>query len=162
MTLFKPRPDRRGERDHEEQIRERHRDLGHAGDDRVDPAAEEAGDRAEEQPEEHRDERRADADLERDLGAVEEPQELVAAGGAVGAEDVELALDRAVVLEVVDPRPRPDRQEVVGDAATGPGDRVDVVRPVAEQVLGDRRAGEGDDEEEDDEDARLRARACPA
>ena len=64
-------------------------------------------------PEEHRDQRRTDAYLERDLGAVEEPQELVAARGAVGAEDVELALDRAVVLEVVHPRPRPDRQELV-------------------------------------------------
>ena len=81
-------PDGAGERDDEEEQRERHHDLGHARDDRVDPAAEEAGERAQERRRSIIDEeRRADRDLERDLRAVEEPQELVTAELAVGAED---------------------------------------------------------------------------
>ena len=72
MILFRRVPTVDATRDDEQQIRERHRDLGHARDDGVDPTAEEAGDRAEDQAEEDRDERRPHTDLEGDLGAVEQ------------------------------------------------------------------------------------------
>ena len=46
--------------------------------------------------------------------------------------------------------PRPDREQILVDAAARDEE---VVRPVAEEVLGEPRADEGDEEQEDDEDA---------
>ena len=77
---------RRASGDDEEQDGNAIDDLGQARDDGVDPAAEVAGDRAEQHADRDRAERREQRDLERDLRAVEEAQELVAAERAVGAE----------------------------------------------------------------------------
>src|SRR5262249_3702836 len=120
----------------------------HARDARVDPAAEETRHRAEQKPENHRNEGRADGDLERHLGPVENPEELVSAERRVGAEDEELRLRLAARRERVDVRPRLRGQKVWGDATAG---EELVVGPVAEKMRGERRAAEGGDEEKDDE-----------
>ena len=157
--LVQPRPERGRERDHEEQVRERHRELEHPGDGRVHPAAVEPGDRAEERPEEQGEQRRPDADLERDLRAVEQAQELVARERGVGPEDEELLVDGAVLLELPDPRPGPGGELVLVETARH---EEGLVRPVAEDLRGERSAGEGDEEEQDDEDgARERQPVAP-
>ena len=106
-----------GQRDHEEQHRERHHDLRDTADHGVGPAAVEAGHRAHQDAEDHREDRRSDRDLERGLRAVEEAQELVAAELAVGAEHEERlarsagrAPARAGVGRVGHPGQRADRQ----------------------------------------------------
>ena len=156
---------RAGERDHEEQHRERHDDLGDAADHRVRPAAVEPGHRAHQDADDHREDRRADRDLERGLRAVEEAQELVAAELAVGAEHEEVCRmlagrrRRAGVGRVGDPgeRARPAARVF---ASTPPENWL--VRAVAEEVRGDRRADEPDQEEQDDPDRRRRSRTCRA
>ena len=148
------------EHQQEEQEREAHHQVDHARDDRVDPAAEEARRRAEQGADQDREHRPEQRDLERDAPAVEQPQQLVAAERAVGAEDeqrVRRALRRRRQaddlvggdLDVVDGRhvrPRPRRLQVHVD---GVGKRV--VGAVAEQRTGDRRAGADGQEQEDDE-----------
>src|SRR5205823_6370928 len=140
------------EREDEEQQRERHHDLGDAGDDRVDPAAVVARDRAHDDPDDHAQDGGADRDLERDLRAVEEAQELVPPELPVAAQDEEDRAEmarRAGVRLVHEVRPRADREERVRVDAAGEL----VVRPVSEQAGGDRSADERPQEEEHDEDA---------
>src|SRR6185312_5048711 len=134
----------------EEQVRERHRQVDEPRDGRVGPAPVEARDRARDRAEEKRKERRAHAHLERDLRAVEEPQELVPRERRVGAEDEELLLELAALRQLPDVRPRPGRQLVGIEPA---GDEERLVRPVTQEVRGERGASEGGDEEHDDEDA---------
>ena len=148
--VVEARADRRRQRDDEEQRGERHRDLGDARDDRVDPAAEVARGRPEQDADDHHEERREDGDLERDLRPVQQAQELVPAERVGGAEHEQrlllLARERVVVRHV---RPRPDGEELVVDRV---GADEDLVRPVAEPLLRERRADEGGEDQEDDDD----------
>ena len=117
-----PVADRARERDHEQQVWERHHDLRQPRDDRVRPAAEVTGDRPHRDPDHHADHRRTDRDLERHLCAVQEPQELVATVDVVGAEDEEgraKMAGGADVRELGDPRPGADG-DVGGRVDRGP------------------------------------------
>src|SRR6185503_19753257 len=138
------------EGDHEEQVGEGHRQVDEPRDRRVGPAAVEACGRARDGAEQERQQRCAHTHLERDLRAVEEPQELVPRERRVGAEDEELLLELAVLGQLADVRPRPGRQ-LVGVEPAGYEERL--VRPVAQEVRGERSACERGDEEQDDEHA---------
>ena len=73
------RPEQARDQDREHEAREREHDVHDAHQRQVDPAAVEAGQQADQGAEDERDRDRDDADLKRDLGAVDDPCERVAA-----------------------------------------------------------------------------------
>ena len=135
------------ERGQQEQDREAHEELGQARDGRVGHAAEQAGERAERHSDQQREERRADADLERRLPALEQPDELVAPELAVRAEDEERRLVRRKRLRrarrVAHVRPRADRPQRLAVR-----ERERLVRPVPERVRDQRLADEAEQDEQ--------------
>ena len=147
--LVQARTDRRGQRDHEQEHGERHGDLGDPGYDRVYPASEVARNRSHQHPDDHHPEGGQERNLERDLGAVEQAQELVLAQRARRAEDEDAVLPVPVFVGVAEMRPRARGLEVGGN-----GRRLDeeVVRAMAEPLARERCAAEGGRDQEDDED----------
>ncbi len=129
------RGDDGGQRDGEDQHRQGDEDVGGAAEDGVDPAVAESGGEADEDAEEDLDGGGADADEQRDPGAVQEPDEQVAAGARFDAEPVVGA--RAA-------------EGAVRDAAAR---RVDEVVVVRVRVLalqgGEQRRGEGEEDEQE-------------
>src|SRR5207244_7946926 len=125
---------------------------GDAPPDGVVPPAVVARDRAQHDADEHAQKGRPDGHLERDLSPVEEPEELVPSELPVTAENEQRLRevpDRARVGNGRDVRPRPDREQRLWVGAAGE----EVVRAVAQEPRGDRRADERREEEEDDEEA---------
>ena len=144
--VVQPLADRRRKRDDEQQGGEGHRHFDDPGDDRVDPAAEVTRDDAHRDPDQHHAARREHRHLERDPGPVEQAKELVTAERSVGAEDEQRLVARVELVLYV--RPRPDGQQVVVHAR-----EEDVVRPVAEQLRGDRPTDRCHQHQEDDDEA---------
>ena len=81
------RPEQAGDQDREHEPREREHDVDDAHQHEVDRPAVEAGEQPDQRPEDERDRDRDAPDLERDLGAVDDPRERVPAD-LVGAHRV--------------------------------------------------------------------------
>src|SRR5207248_1091431 len=99
---------------------------------------------------EHHPDRRQQRDLERYLRAVEQAQKLILAERVARAENEQRVVGLTVLALVVDPGPGTGGLQLVRD---GVGADEEVVRAVAEEVPRDRRADEGDQDQEDDEHA---------
>ncbi len=159
--VLEPAPERAGaEQDEEEQDGERHHQLGQARDRGIDDPTGEPGEQAEQRADDDRQHRRREGDLERDLAAVEEAQEEVAAERAVGSQDqqgrrparLHLA-DVGDVLGHLDvrgrrhARPEPRRLEPDVDRV-----RERVVRAVSERAGEERPADEAREHDRDQAD----------